>query len=186
MDTKTLCLGALSMGDASGYEIRKMFEEGVFQQFQDTSFGSIYPALNTLAKDGLISCKEYAQDGKPDKKVYSLTPLGWQAFLSRLNGPLAQDKFRSDFCFTLFFGHHLSRRRRTEVLDAYLNHLKGQVAGMTERHGSDDCLTCNDARSGNRFLYGLGLTFYRSTIDYIESNRHILEDGPDLDTESDR
>jgi len=48
MDVKTLCLGVLSLGDASGYEIRKMFEEGPFAHFHHASFGSIYPALSPL------------------------------------------------------------------------------------------------------------------------------------------
>ena len=33
MDAKTLCLGVLLRGEASGYEIKKAFEEGPFSQF---------------------------------------------------------------------------------------------------------------------------------------------------------
>ena len=42
MDVRTLCLGVLSMGSASGYEIKKRLENG-FGHFYDASFGSIYP-----------------------------------------------------------------------------------------------------------------------------------------------
>ena len=40
MDVKTLCLGVLTLGDASGYEIRKQFEEGPFAHFFGASYGS--------------------------------------------------------------------------------------------------------------------------------------------------
>jgi len=84
MDSKTLCLGALILGDASGYEIKKLFEEGPFSYFHQTSFGSIYPALGNLMEEGLVTCDERAQDGRPDKKVYSLTEAGRAAFIHAL------------------------------------------------------------------------------------------------------
>src|SRR3546814_8991519 len=37
MDAKTLCLGVLSRGAASGYEIKKAFEEGPFSHFHQRS-----------------------------------------------------------------------------------------------------------------------------------------------------
>src|SRR5262245_954062 len=73
MDARVLCLGALHFGDASGYEIKKLFEEGDFRFFYETSFGSIYPALSRMVEDGLALVSEQAQDKRPDKKVYSIT-----------------------------------------------------------------------------------------------------------------
>ena len=72
MDAKNLCLGALTCGDASGYEIKKMFEEGPFAYFHQVSFGSIYPALAKLCDQQLISMREESQEGRPDKKVVAL------------------------------------------------------------------------------------------------------------------
>ena len=66
MDAKTLCLGALQFGDASGYEIKKMFEDGLLGHLHEASFGSIYPALTRLEEDGLATATAMAQD-KPEK-----------------------------------------------------------------------------------------------------------------------
>ena len=60
MDVKTLCLGVLSRGAASGYEIKKQCEEGPFAHFYAAGFGSIYPALNSLLNDRLISLGRFA------------------------------------------------------------------------------------------------------------------------------
>ena len=46
MDVRTICLGILTRGDATGYEIKKLVEDGGYQHFVEASFGSIYPALN--------------------------------------------------------------------------------------------------------------------------------------------
>ena len=76
MDARTLCLGALELGDASGYEIKKLYEEGDLSHFYAVGFGSIYPALTRLVDDGLAECFDQPQDKRPDKKVYALTEAG--------------------------------------------------------------------------------------------------------------
>ncbi len=85
MDIRTLCLGILTWGDASGYEIKKIFEDRL-SYFYEASYGSIYPALTKLTDDGLVSCRAEAQDKRPDKKVYAITPTGRMAFMDATAG----------------------------------------------------------------------------------------------------
>src|SRR5690606_31134512 len=115
MDVKTLCLGVLSRGEASGYEIKKAFQEGAFSHFHQASFGSIYPALNALAAEGLVAVRAQAQDKRPDKKIYSLAPKGQTALLAALMAPPAPDAMRSDFLFILFFAQHLPAARVAQL-----------------------------------------------------------------------
>ena len=75
MNVRTLCLGILSLQEASGYEIKKDVEDGLFSHFIDASFGSIYPALTQLAAEGYVTVREEEQTGKPDKKVYAITDV---------------------------------------------------------------------------------------------------------------
>ena len=75
MNVTTLCLGILALGEASGYEIKKRFD-GPLRRIQEPSFGSIYPALTRLTREGLVSRTVQAQEKRPDKKVYSITPAG--------------------------------------------------------------------------------------------------------------
>ncbi len=60
MNTKELCLGALFLGDASGYEIKQRFET-TFSHFQQASFAAIYPALTRLKAEGLVSSRVEVQ-----------------------------------------------------------------------------------------------------------------------------
>lgn len=170
MDAKTLCLGALMHQDASGYEIRKMYEEGPFSCFHAVSFGSIYPALNQMLADGLVTVREMVQEGRPDKKVYAITERGRDAFIRGLNTEPAPDRFRSDMLYILAFGHLLAPDYRTALLDGY-------VAGY--RQMIDDinaaAADCGDVPPGRRFVRDFGLAIYEAVVRYIAENRHILE-----------
>lgn len=126
MDVKTLCLGVLSEGDATGYDIKKHFECS-FSHFFVAGFGSIYPSLAELARDGLVTCREEAQDNRPDRKVYSITPKGRDSFLEALANTPPRHKIRSEFFVLLHFGHLLSTAKLKAVLDQRLADVERDV-----------------------------------------------------------
>lgn len=179
MDVKSLCLGALTMGDATGYEIRKLFEEGPFGHFYDAGYGSIYPALGRLLADGLVSVTEEAQSGRPDKKVYALTPAGLGAFKETLASPPKPDRIRSEYMVRLFFADLMEPEDLRRVYDSYLGHFEGMVAHMRE-------LDPTGVPAGRLFARGLGLRFYQSIAEYMRDGRDdFMRDvsaGPDDDT----
>ena len=169
MDTKTLCLGVLSRSDASGYEIKKAFEEGPLSHIHEASFGAIYPALNRLDEQGLVGCREMAQDKRPDKKVYAITETGREALLDALLAPPARDKMRSDFLFILFFAPMLDASRLAELIDQRIAWYRGCLERME---------TC-DLSSGHpaeAFVHGLGQAVYRAAAAYLTENRERLLD----------
>lgn len=172
MDAKTLCLGALIHGDASGYEIRKLYEEGPFAAFHQVSFGSIYPALNRLLAEGLATVTELEQAGRPDKKVYTITPAGRAAFAESLRATPAPDRVRSDTLFILSFGCLLPAWERTALLDAYSAEHESALAAL-EACEDEDCTP------GRLFVRNFGRAIYETAIRYIAENRHLLEQGDD-------
>jgi len=168
MDVKTLCLGVLSLGDASGYEIRKMFEEGPFAHFHQASFGSIYPALSKLLEAEHVTCTVEAQDGRPDKKVYSITDMGLSAFRTALTKTPDMDRVRSETLFMLFFADHMDDEHLVEVYDGYMASYRFHVEKMKE-------LDNTGLSRGRRFVRGFGLAFYEGVLQYMEENRtHFL------------
>lgn len=97
MNVRTLCLAILNIQDATGYEIKKLSTEGEFQHFVEVSFGSIYPALSKLEQDGMVSSHIATQDGKPNRKIYSITTQGKSEFINLINVLPKPDKFKSEF-----------------------------------------------------------------------------------------
>jgi DNA-binding PadR family transcriptional regulator len=167
MDTKTLCLGVISRGAASGYEIKKAFEDGALNHIYDTSYGSIYPALTALTKQGLAVCAEMAQDKRPDKKVYSITEAGRAALLSALMMPPASDKFRSDFLFMMYFAELLPASRLAQLVDQRIAWYESCLEDMV----SGDPSQCS---AGGAFVHGLGTAVYQAAADYLKANRDRL------------
>ncbi len=170
MDVKTLCLGVLSLGDASGYEIRKMFEEGPFAHFHHASFGSIYPALSKLLEAEQVSCTVESQDGRPDKKVYAMTESGLEAFRAALRKTPEADKVRSEVLFMLFFADHLEDEHLAEVYDAYT----GQYRFFVEKM---EGLSSEGMSRGRKFVRGFGMAFYKAVLTYLEENREAFLSG---------
>ena len=168
MDAKTLCLGVLQLGDASGYEIKKVFEEGVLSHIYETSFGSIYPALSRLVEDGFAVCTEMPQDKRPDKKVYSITAEGRAALAAALQNAPAPDRVRSDFLFILMFGHLVPRPHLQRLVDQRIQSYRDTLARI------DKCGTETWPASA-RLFSGLGRAVFTAAAEYLEQNKHILE-----------
>jgi len=168
MDAKTLCLGVLSRGEASGYEIKKAFAEGPFSHFHQASFGSIYPALNALSSEDLIVGRAQAQDKRPDKKIYSITAKGQDALVTALMAPPATDYMRSDFLFILSFAQFLPAARVGQLIDQRIAWYREALERM------ESCAANNTIPPGASFVRGMGITVYRAAADYLEANREQL------------
>ena len=115
MNLKTVMLGFLAQEDMTGYELKHLMERSV-GFFFGSSYGSIYPALRDLEGRGLVRCREVVQSGRPNKKVYEITPEGRESFGESLGDPPASDAYRSEFLMHLFFGHLHEPGRLLELL----------------------------------------------------------------------
>jgi DNA-binding PadR family transcriptional regulator len=167
MDVRAICLGLLTRGDATGYEIKKQFEEDGFGHFAEASFGSIYPALSRLTEDGLVSVREELQEKRPDRKVYSITDAGRIRFLEALNRPVEEDRNRSAFAFAMLFSHLLPRQRVQALLESYIADRETRLAQL-DAHKADA------QTPGEMFVNGLGRTIYAATLDYLRAQRSGL------------
>lgn len=122
MDINNLCLGALCLTNASGYEIKKMFEES-FSHFQAVSFGSVYPALARLSEQGLVNFREETQEKRPTKKVFSITQQGRDYFFDHLMKTEPAEQYRSDFMVLMMFAHLLPAERLEQIMRTQIKHI---------------------------------------------------------------
>ncbi|MDE1939798.1 MAG: PadR family transcriptional regulator [Alphaproteobacteria bacterium] len=168
MDVRTICLGILTRADATGYEIKKRVEEGGYRHFVEASFGSIYPALDKLTKDGLVSVRAEVQEKKPNRKVYSITKAGRSAFIAALMGPLPQDCHRWPFAFAMKFADLLPEQRIAQMLDAYTAQTENTLTQLQQAGAKPQS-------RGEHFATGLGRAAYGAILDYLREHRVELE-----------
>lgn len=96
-------LGLLARQPATGYDIRKLVEQ-TLSHFWSESYGQIYPILNELAREGLASRKVQRQSGKPDRRIYSITPKGREELDRWLDEAAEFQVERNETLLKLFFG----------------------------------------------------------------------------------
>lgn len=187
MDVQTTCLGVLAMGPASGYEIRKEFEDGPFSHFAEGGFGSIYPALGRLTDQGLVTFQHTAQEKRPDKKIYQITQSGYDALFQTLaTTDPGEDKYKSDFLFILFFAERLPEDHIARVIDAriawYSDRLELLSSKQCERGTAPLDIDASDTREhaitvqGHDLVRGYGVAVYQAALDYLIANRETLID----------
>ena len=171
MDVKTVCLGMLTDGAASGYDLKKQFESS-FGHFFAAGYGSIYPALAALAEQGFVNCELVPQEGKPDRKVYAITSEGRSFLLEALQDTSPCHKVRSEFLAMLCFAHLMSPDDVKAVLDNRLGEIERYKAIFDDIEA--DCGT--NWPPGMQFVLGFGKAISAATEQYINENRHLLVD----------
>jgi PadR family transcriptional regulator, regulatory protein AphA len=170
MDVRTICLGILTRGDATGYEIKKLFEDGSFHYFVEASFGSIYPALNRLTEENFVSVHSESRAKRPDRKIYTITEKGRRAFVETLQGALPEDRYRSPFLFAMMFADLLPEKRIDAMFDAYIASAEVKLAQL-----QDD--SPETAGPGEVFVRDFGRTMHAAKLQFLRQRRNDFKTG---------
>lgn len=168
MNIRTICLAILAHGEASGYDLKKHWEDGPFFHLGGASFGSIYPALAKLEQEGLVASREETQPGKPPRRVYALTPAGSAAFLDEMRTPPERDVFRSHFGIITLCAPFLPRETIARAIDERLKQQRAEVAAL-------EPVLAAEQQTTTGWLVDWGITQFKSEIAFLEKNRSRIE-----------
>lgn len=129
-------LGLLSLKPHTGYDIKKYLDtEGRFVR-EPVHFSQLYRTLKGMEQEGLVSFVEESREGRPDAKVYQITPAGRDLFLGWLRSPL-KPSFRyqeSELPSRLCFGSMLDN---ATILRLLHNELEFRQEQISRRRGRD-------------------------------------------------
>jgi DNA-binding PadR family transcriptional regulator len=96
---------SLAERPGTGYELGRQFSASL-GHFWPASRQQIYRTLARLSADGLITCRDVTQQGRPDKKVYSLAPAGETALATWIAEPTAVTTLRDELGVKLRGAEH--------------------------------------------------------------------------------
>jgi PadR family transcriptional regulator AphA len=132
MNFRYFILGLLAQQPMSGYDIKR-FLEHLDWLIGSPSFGSVYPALHALLKDGLVTVNAVNGGSKQSRKVYDITEMGRQTLQERINQPIEPGASLKAFLMRLMLASNLSytgliaclqqRRSQVAVHHAALEHI---------------------------------------------------------------
>ena len=103
MSIKYAILGILAEQDLHGYELKASFDDKV-GEFWSLNFGQIYSTLDRLEKEELVTHDREAQEKRPDRKIYRITPQGRESLAEWLAAPVGKVRaLRDEFFIKLVF-----------------------------------------------------------------------------------
>lgn len=122
-------LGLLKESSMHGYQLKKRLAE-TLGSFWQVSYGSLYPALKRLQRDGAVEMTFPQEDVARRKNVYRITPLGEEAFrelLERAGHEATQD---NGFSVRLAFFQYLKPETRIRLLERRRSFLEGRGSDL--------------------------------------------------------
>ena len=127
MSLKHILLGMLAE-PRSGYDLKKEFNQSL-RNFWNAELSQIYPQLQKLEKEGLLSSKLVASSAGPPRRVYRRTARGRRELFSWLaDGPRVGEE-RIAYLAQVFFLWELSE---PDQAIAFMQELRDHMAAWLE------------------------------------------------------
>ncbi|MEW5762696.1 MAG: PadR family transcriptional regulator [Bacillota bacterium] len=117
-------LGLLNYRPATGYELKAVFERSI-HFFWNANLPQIYRTLGDMLDRGWLEVKVEHRDGRPSRKVYSVTGAGREELRRWLAAPPEVPPPRNPLLLKVFFGRQIDRAT-----------LAGHLRGWRDRHAA--------------------------------------------------
>jgi len=119
-------LGLLKYNDSTGYDLAKLYKDSL-STFWRAQHSQIHRELNSMEEKGWVISQVVIQDGKPNKRVFSITDSGKEAFNEWVKTPAnLYQNYNSPLLMQVFFGAAAPK----EILRVLKNEHDARVAGL--------------------------------------------------------
>ena len=119
-------LGLLAHEDLTGYDIKKQID-GAISFFWKGSFGSIYPALSDMEKQGLVKRKKADVSSGREKIFYQITKKGKDTLKTWLNDEKATNDLKYETLLKMYFGGSEDRSVTLRNIEIFEEQVKGNL-----------------------------------------------------------
>lgn len=173
--TDYILLGFLMYGEMNGYTLKKVIGMGP-SHFYDASFGSIYPSLARLEREGKVTVRE-SYSGKRQKKYYRITKTGESSFRAWLKEGLPSPKAINGFLLRVFFFEFLEKEEARLQLEAFRSMIRENSEKLKSIQGHVE-------KGASSFQYAtldFGLGYYGHIDSWVEGMLNNLDAYPDED-----
>jgi len=125
-------LGLISYKPSTGYELRTTFSESV-QFFWNATLPQIYRTLSQMESQGWLTVEIEPQEGKPSRKVYSITDIGMKELTRWLVSKPEITPERNPLLLKVFFG----RMMHPESLKKIISGCQQYHIQLLEQYGKE-------------------------------------------------
>ncbi len=172
MSLEHAILGFLNAHPYSGYNLKKIFDASV-RHFWPADQSQIYRTLTRMNEKGWVEIEVVRQESRPDRKEYSITPMGRDELRRWLLSPLPPEDNRSADMIQVFFAGQFSNN---EVL-AMFERVAAQMRAGLDRyaHIPREIEAYNEYTTSPReFFFGMltldiGIHSLKSNLAFVEN-----------------
>ena len=153
-------LGILMTGPKHGYELHG-YVSAKMNQFWDLSMSQVYALLKRLENNGVVVSQEERQEGRPAKKIFSLTQKGKERFLRWVSSPVEHVRdVRIEFLAKLFFMRELQLKEGPSLVAKQIEVLqeKLRAIGSSKQEITDEF---------QRVLYSFKVAQTSAALDWL-------------------
>lgn len=167
-------LGLLSHEPMTGYEMKKRLDTSL-RFFWGGSYGSIYPALNQLEKEGKVT-KENASSNGREKILYSITDHGKITLKEWLKKPVEKDELRYETLLKLFFGNEIGFQGTKEHIERFEEKCKEELYILNMFVENLSRYLEDDTHKHYYLTVQFGIKTYESYLEWCKEAKRLIEE----------
>ena len=174
MNTKTdnILLGLLSHEPMTGYDMKKRIDKpiGLFWQ---AGYGSIYPALARLEKQGYVTKRNVSTSGR-EKIEYEITDTGKAKLNDWVCEPATRDEMHTETMLKIFFGSEAGKETAKTHIDVFEKKCKSVLPELERSISVLKELDSEEAHEYYMLTAMFGAKVYKAYLEWCKEAKEIL------------
>lgn len=170
MTLENAILGFLEREPMTGYDLKTRCFDAAAGHVWTADQAQVYRTLERLSKRGLVRSRVIPQRGKPDRRVFRITPKGRDVLLAWLREPQTPAAARDPFLMRVLMAGDLT----DDEIAALLNHARDDYQSRLESLRAEaaapapSCAADDRGAELYRMTLGAAMSATRSAIDWID------------------
>jgi PadR family transcriptional regulator, phenolic acid-responsive transcriptional regulator len=178
---KYILLGFLNYQPMTGYELKQTIDQST-AHFWHAYHSQIYTSLRQMEAEGLVTSEMKREEGRPEQRIYTITPAGQQALKAWLDQTMTEaSPIKEELLVRLFFSAQrdaqqvltelrLQRELHQDKLAAYQAIAENTAASTVESHPA-----LKRDQEFWRLTLELGLRYEETYIGWLRDAIHTIE-----------
>jgi DNA-binding PadR family transcriptional regulator len=164
----------------SGYELARRFDRSI-GRFWTATHQQIYKVLRRMEADGWVTAEEIGQDGRPDKRCYTVAGAGREALTAWLREPVQPETVRHELAVKIR-GAAFDDPAGRAALIAEVERYRGDHETTLRRYLTGEQRDFPDAAdldAGQRLQHVVlrgGIEYERMVLAWLDDVLHTLHD----------
>ena len=168
-------LGLLAHEDLTGYDIKKQID-GAISFFWKGSFGSIYPALGEMEKQGLVKRKKSDKSSGKEKIVYQITKDGKETLKAWLNDEKAINDLKYETLLKMYFGGIQDRSVTIRNIEIFEQQVKENLEALKFYKGNLEKVLDNEDHVHYYLTVLFGIETYEAYLKWCNKAKKIMKE----------